>query len=127
MFECFRYSIVSGNEDGVFRLDPESGKLLVAKESDVGMHYSFDVIVTDGKYTDRCIIKVDVKKSDNSGLVFAKDRYYASVLENSTKSDVIVVTFGKGDTNIFVDIRRWRQLIFEAWVRVPKIFKTLLK
>ena len=75
----------------MFRLDPESGKLLVAKEADVGMHYSFDVIVTDGKYTDRCIIKVDVKKSDNSGLVFAKDRYYASVLENTTKSDVIVV------------------------------------
>ena len=58
---------------------------------DIGFHYNLDVIVSDGKYTDRCIVKVDVKKSDNSGLVFAKDRYYASVLENSTKSDVIVV------------------------------------
>lgn len=75
----------------MFRIDNESGKIFIAKESDVGLNYNLDVAVSDGKFTDRCIVKVDVKKSDNSGLVFAKDRYHASVLENSTKSDVIVV------------------------------------
>ena len=75
----------------MFRIDNESGKFFIAKESDVGLNYNLDVAVSDGKFTDRCIVKVDVKKSDNSGLVFAKDRYNASVLENSTKSDVIVV------------------------------------
>ena len=72
-------------------MDPESGKIVIAKETDIGMQYTLDMSVTDGKYSDRCVVKIDVKKSDNSGLVFAKDRYYASVLENSTKSDVIVV------------------------------------
>ena len=91
MFLFSRYSIVSGNEEGKFRLEPDTGKILIAKENEIGMHYTIDISVTDGKYSDRCVVKIDVKKSDNSGLVFAKDRYYASVLENSTKSDVIVV------------------------------------
>lgn len=86
-----RYSIVAGNEEGKFKVESQSGKILVAKDSEIGMYYSLEMAVTDGRFTDRCVVKIDVKKSDNSGLVFAKDLYHASVLENSTKSDIIIV------------------------------------
>lgn len=63
----------------------------MAKDNDIGMFYALEIVVTDGRFSDRCIVKIDVKKSDNSGLVFAKDQYHTSVLENSTKSDIILV------------------------------------
>lgn len=86
-----RYSIIGGNEDGKFKIDPMNGKIMVAKDNDIGMYYTLEMGVSDGRFSDRCIVKIDVKKSDNSGLVFAKERYQTSVLENSTKSDIILV------------------------------------
>ena len=87
------YSILSGNEEGLFKIDPESGWIQMAKESTRVSQgqYHLDLSVTDGKYHDRKLLKVNVEKSDNSGLAFAKSRYFASVLENSTKSDVLVI------------------------------------
>ena len=89
-----KYSILSGNEEeALFKIDPESGWIQMAKEAtrvNQGQ-YHLDLTVTDGKYHDRKLLKINVDKSDNSGLAFAKSRYFASVLENSTKSDVLVI------------------------------------
>ena len=53
--------------------------------------YSLDLSVTDGKFTDMSKLNILVKKSGSSGLAFSKSRYYASVLENSTRSEVVLV------------------------------------
>ena len=105
-----RYSIVAGNEEGKFKIDPTNGKVLVAKDNEIGMYYTLEISVSDGRFSDRCIVKVDVKKSDNSGLVFAKERYHTSVLENSTKSDIILVVNVLGSAlneNLQVIILEW--------------------
>lgn len=87
------YSIIGGNEEGIFTIDSVSGLISVAKAgSTVGRRqYNLDVGVTDGKFNDRKLITINVEKSDNSGLAFGKPRYFATVLENSTKSDVLAV------------------------------------
>ncbi len=86
--------LISGGDDaGTFAIDEDSGVVSVADEKDLvhGRSYSLDLTVTDGKFTDRCALRIRVRRADNSGLAFAHERYYAQVLENSTKSDVITV------------------------------------
>ncbi len=86
------YDILSGNEEGLFKLDKYTGVIKVAKEAtSARSQYNLDITVTDGKFNDRKLLTVNVEKSDNSGLAFAKERYFASVLENSTKTDVLVM------------------------------------
>ena len=87
------FSILSGNDEGLFDIDSRSGWIHVANSGvKVGrQQYNLDVSVTDGKYNDRKLITINVKQADNAGLAFAKDKYYASVLENSTKSNILVI------------------------------------
>jgi protocadherin Fat 1/2/3 len=89
-----RYSISGGNEEGIFGIDPLLGTVTVQKASAIGPLtplFTLTITVTDGKFTDQCKLNLLAKKSDNSGLVFSKSKYYATVLENSTKVDVILV------------------------------------
>ena len=44
-------------------------------------HYTLEVSVTDGKFSDKTVVSVEVEKPDNSGLAFSKERYVARVLE----------------------------------------------
>ena len=88
-----KYSIAGGNEESRFNIDEDSGSVVVAKPKEVGSssHYLLDLAVSDGKFSDRSKLNIVVKKSDNSGLAFSRARYYATVLENTTKSDIILV------------------------------------
>jgi protocadherin Fat 1/2/3 len=91
---ALRYSIAGGNEEGIFGIHPLTGLVFVQKAGAIGSHtplFSLSISVTDGKFTDQCKLNLLAKKSDNSGLVFSKSKYYATVLENSTKVDVILV------------------------------------
>ncbi|TRY62766.1 hypothetical protein TCAL_04907 [Tigriopus californicus] len=88
-----RYSITGGDENGRFTIDPATGQVLVVKEKEVeaSSNYALEISVSEGKYSDQTVVSINVERSDNSGLVFGKSRYFATVLENSTKTDVIVV------------------------------------
>ena len=87
------YSITDGNDRKLFGISPTSGRVFVMKASQIGANtkHSLSVSVSDGKWSDSCKLNIAVKKSDNSGLAFSKSKYFASVLENSTKTDVILV------------------------------------
>ena len=87
------YSITGGNDLKVFGIDPTSGRVFVAKATQIGANkkHSLSVSVSDGKRSVSCKLNISVKKADNSGLAFSKSKYFASVLENSTKTDVILV------------------------------------
>jgi protocadherin Fat 1/2/3 len=88
-----QYSIVSGNMDAIFGIDKYTGRIFVKKPDMVenNPRYSLDLEVSDGRFTGKSTINLTVKKSENSGLAFGKSKYYTTVLENSTKSDVILV------------------------------------
>ena len=87
------FSITAGNEAGLFGIDSGSGRVFVQKPGQIGSlpKRTLDLGVSDGKFTAQAKLNIFVKKSDNSGLAFSRTRYYATVLENSTKSDVVLV------------------------------------
>ena len=87
------YSIISGNIDNVFGIDQFTGRIFVLKPKKIeeSPRHSIEVEVNDGRFTGKTTINLTVKKSENSGLAFSKSKYYTTVLENSTKSDVILV------------------------------------
>ena len=93
-----RYSIVGGNAEGRFKVDPGTGLISVEKVDGAtsSRHYTIEVSVTDGEYSDKAAVHIQVEKSDNSGLAFSKERYVARVLENTTKTDVVVVVDALG-------------------------------
>ena len=95
------YSIMSGNQQNLFKIHPQTGLVQVAGKELQRGQYNLDLTVTDGKFNDRKLLTIDVEKSDNSGLAFAKQKYFASVLENSTKSDqvLVIVTVLGADLN----------------------------
>ena len=88
-----KYSITGGNEAGLFAISGLTGRVFVQKYKQIrsGQQHTLDLTVSDGTFTDVCKLNIAVKKSDNSGLAFSKSRYYATVLENTTKSDVVLV------------------------------------
>ena len=88
-----KYSITGGNEAGLFSINALTGRVFVQKPKQIGSssQHTLDLTVSDGTFTDVCKLNIAVKKSDNSGLAFSKSRYYATVLENTTKADVVLV------------------------------------
>ena len=87
------FSISAGNQLGLFDIHPQSGRVFVRlpRQIQPNTKHSLDLTVSDGKFSDLCKLNIVVRKSDNSGLAFSKSKYYTTVLENSTKSDVILV------------------------------------
>lgn len=87
------FRITGGNRKGLFKLNETTGEVLVADSSRLISHsmHALDLTVTDGKFSDRCIVHVQVEEADHSGLAFSRSTYEAKVLENSTKSDLILV------------------------------------
>ena len=70
-----------------------TGRVSVSKSHQISANtkHSLSLSVSDGKFSAQAQLKINVRKSDNSGLAFSKPKYFASVLENTTKSDVILV------------------------------------
>ena len=42
-------------------------------------HYALEVSVTDGKFSDKTLVSIEVEKPDNSGLAFSKVNKYLHV------------------------------------------------
>ena len=42
-------------------------------------HYTLEVSVTDGKFSDKTLVSVEVEKPDNSGLAFSKVNKYLRI------------------------------------------------
>ena len=87
------FSITAGNDDGVFGIGATSGRVFVQKPGQLGSlpQRSLNLAVSDGKFSSEAKVNINIRRSDNSGLAFSRTRYYATVLENSTKSDTVLV------------------------------------
>ncbi len=89
-----RYGIVGGDGQGAgFAVEEETGRLLVADKNALATSgiRTLDVSVSDGRHSDRAVVRVQVEEADSSGLAFGKERYHASVVENTTRSEVVAV------------------------------------
>ncbi|XP_054282044.1 fat-like cadherin-related tumor suppressor homolog [Macrosteles quadrilineatus] len=85
-----QYTITSGNEDGAFYMDKNTGEIYI-EDPDKLYPRRIVVGVHDGVFKDTTTVDISVKHHHPSALRFQKDIYHAAVMENSTKSSVVVV------------------------------------
>ncbi|XP_031780785.1 fat-like cadherin-related tumor suppressor homolog isoform X4 [Nasonia vitripennis] len=86
-----RYDIIDGNQGQSFDIDSQSGALTVNNPENMKKSYLLHVRASDGKYSSVAQVNIKVAKSENSGLVFQKEVYEGTVVENSTKVSTVAV------------------------------------
>ena len=91
LYFCYRYDIIDGNQGHTFEIDSQSGVITVHDPEHMKKRYLLHVRVSDGKYSSVTQVIVNVEKSENSGLVFQKEVYEGTIIENSTKITTVAV------------------------------------
>jgi hypothetical protein len=99
------YRIMSGNDEGIFNLNPENGRLSLAKPLKREVkRYSLNISATDHGSTPNVasqILSVSVKADQNHAPRFSSPQYEAKVPENSPLgTDVLKVVAFRGDLGI---------------------------
>ncbi|XP_045469521.1 fat-like cadherin-related tumor suppressor homolog isoform X5 [Harmonia axyridis] len=101
-----RYDIIEGNKIGVFGIDSQTGHVVVLQPNNMKPLYVLHVRVSDGKFSKVAKVFVKVEESDSSGLVFQRELYEGSIIENSTKiTNVCVVNVLGTALNEHVEFR----------------------
>ncbi|XP_023314181.1 fat-like cadherin-related tumor suppressor homolog isoform X1 [Trichogramma pretiosum] len=86
-----RYDIIDGNQAQAFQINSQTGALTISNPENMAASYLLHVRASDGKYSSVAQVNINVENSENSGLVFQKDSYEGTVLENSTKITTVAV------------------------------------
>ncbi|XP_044756698.1 cadherin-87A [Coccinella septempunctata] len=82
------YSIISGNRNDLFSIDPKTGKMGMHNEKGLEVTNESDSVVTltvmasDGKYTSTVPVHVTVKDLNNNAPIFTKENYVESIPED---------------------------------------------
>lgn len=90
-----RYSISSGNEEGIFAINSSTGVLTLAKALDYELcqKHEMTVSATDGGWVSRtgyCIVTVNVIDVNDNSPVFLPDEYFPTVLENAPSGTTVI-------------------------------------
>ncbi|KAG8186896.1 hypothetical protein JTE90_023783 [Oedothorax gibbosus] len=92
-YSTISYSITSGNIEKKFLINETTGDITVRDPEGLARKYSLTVAATDGEFTTTTKVVVKVQESQQSGLQFSEDKYYAKIQENSTEiSTVAIIT-----------------------------------
>lgn len=92
-YSVIRYSITSGNIEKKFLINETTGDITVRDPDGLSRKYSLTVAASDGEFTTSTKVVVKVQESQQSGLQFSEDKYYAKIQENSTEiSTVAIIT-----------------------------------
>ncbi|KAK9728307.1 Cadherin domain [Popillia japonica] len=108
------YSILAGNDDNLFSIDPNTGKIRIT--SNRGLDLSNDtesdntIVLTieanDNKYTSSTLVNISVRDVNNNAPVFERENYVVSVDEDmSIGSSVVQVKARDADIGSNADIR----------------------
>jgi hypothetical protein len=86
-----QYSLVAGDPQHRFTLDPTTGELRLAKDASLGGGelIVLSVQVSDGQHAAAAEISVAVRDVNNNAPVFEKDSYTASVPEDAENGEYI--------------------------------------
>lgn len=72
-------------------MDSQTGAITVNNTEDMRKKYLLHVRASDGKYSSIAQVNIKIEKSENYGLIFQRDIYEGSVIENSTKISTVAV------------------------------------
>ncbi|TKC47576.1 hypothetical protein EI555_011310 [Monodon monoceros] len=90
-----KYSISSGNEEGIFAINSSTGVLTLAKALDYELcqKHEMTISATDGGWIARtgyCSVTVDVIDVNDNSPVFLPDEYFPTVLENAPSGTTVI-------------------------------------
>ncbi|XP_025729766.2 protocadherin Fat 4 [Callorhinus ursinus] len=90
-----RYSISSGNEEGIFAINSSTGILTLAKALDYELcqKHEMTISATDGGWVARtgyCSVTVNVIDVNDNSPVFFPDEYFPTVLENAPSGTTVI-------------------------------------
>ncbi|XP_008579220.1 PREDICTED: LOW QUALITY PROTEIN: protocadherin Fat 4-like [Galeopterus variegatus] len=90
-----RYSISSGNEDGIFAVNSSTGVLTLAKALDYELCQKHEITIsaTDGGWVARtgyCSVTINVIDVNDNSPVFLPDEYFPAVLENAPSGTTVI-------------------------------------
>ena len=88
------YTIQSGNSEGLFRIIPSTGVLLLNSTLDhealTQITFSLEIAVTDGQYTSLATVHITVLNISEFSPVFDNSTYQTSIDENTSIGTVII-------------------------------------
>lgn len=88
-----RYSVTSGNIERKFLINETSGDIAVRNPDGLARKYTLVVSASDGEFETSTKVVIKVQESQQSGLQFSEEKYFAKIQENSTEiSTVAIVT-----------------------------------
>lgn len=106
------YSIIAGNVNNLFSVEPQTGKIIVANINGLDMtnvptnNIVLTIEANDGKYTNTCTVNITVRDVNNNAPVFSRDSYVTSVLENAPiGTSVETLTATDADSGINAEIK----------------------
>uniref|UniRef100_A0A2K6SJR2 FAT atypical cadherin 4 n=1 Tax=Saimiri boliviensis boliviensis TaxID=39432 RepID=A0A2K6SJR2_SAIBB len=90
-----KYSISSGNEEGIFAINSSTGVLTLAKALDYELcqKHEMTISATDGGWVARtgyCSVTVNVIDVNDNSPVFLSDDYFPTVLENAPSGTTVI-------------------------------------
>nr|XP_042897100.1 fat-like cadherin-related tumor suppressor homolog isoform X1 [Parasteatoda tepidariorum] len=92
-FSIIKYSIISGNAEKKFLINSTTGDISVRDPDGLARKYTLVVAASDGEFETSTKVVIKVQESQQSGLQFSEEKYFAKVPENSTEiSTVAIIT-----------------------------------
>ena len=91
--DTLSYAITSGNDDGLFNINADSGQitLVSALDYETATSHTLGVLVTDsGGKTDTAEIVISVLNVNEHAPIFGKDIYETAIVENATTDTAIL-------------------------------------
>ncbi|CAN9515218.1 unnamed protein product [Ophioblennius macclurei] len=105
------YSLLSGNTDGVFSIDPESGSITVSKALDLQPQDQFHLTVkaTDQGFpqrSDLCSVHVHILTSDLTPPSFPPDEYLTEISESSPPGSPVLTVAASSPAVLHYEIEK---------------------
>ncbi|CAG9836975.1 unnamed protein product [Diabrotica balteata] len=110
------YSIISGNDDGLFSVVPTTGVIRIMNNRGLDISNETDnvisltVMASDGQYTSTAVVNITVLDVNNNAPIFSRHHYVESVLEDvPIGTSVMRVQATDADTGINAAIEYFMQ------------------
>ncbi|XP_060523658.1 cadherin-87A isoform X2 [Cylas formicarius] len=110
------YSIVSGNDEELFKIDSETGKLRITNNrgldvsNDTDNVISLTILATDGEYTTTTLVNITVLDINNNAPIFSKESYVEAVPEDVPIGiSILEVQAADADTGVNAEIEYFFQ------------------
>ncbi|CAM5159687.1 unnamed protein product [Natator depressus] len=91
------YSIADGNLDNALYIHPLTGLISVLNATLLGSYRELTVRAGDGLYKSTALVRINLTKAQVTALKFDQDLYTATVLENSTDQETLIVLGVRGN------------------------------